>query len=226
MDTNYPATDMLQLTISVTTTPAFVFNKPNNDNIHIEEVIEDSNNDFNIQLEAKLNYALVARTINEFIHNRRFDIAEGFIKMQVYFSDFTLSGGENNRLNIEAGIAGVFDGRVYLSGVPYYNADRQEVQIQDLKYEIKTKNLMVKAAKWVFSKRIETELEKISSHHLTQYYLMASQQLNGLLNKEWKKGIHGTSTYNKIAVTNIMALQNYLSIQANCRGNLSIQISI
>ena len=102
---------------------------------------------------------------------------------------------------------------------------KKTIEVQNLDYDLKTKNLLLKTAKWLFNKRIISELNKYASFDLTQYYSTASTTLQSWLNREWTKGIRGTGSVRDLKLTQVHALPQHLLIRSHCEGNLSIQVS-
>jgi len=106
-----------------------------------------------------------------------------------------------------------------------YNAEKKSIEVQDLDYDLKTKNVLLKTAKWLFNKRIINEMKKYTSIDLSQYYDTASKALNGWLNREWTKGISGTGAVTELKLTSLYALPEHLLIRSNCVGKLSVVVS-
>ena len=102
---------------------------------------------------------------------------------------------------------------------------KKAIEVQELDYDLKTKNLFLKTAKWLFNKRIIAELKKYTYFDLTQYYDTASKNLNSWLNKEWTKGITGSGNITELKLTSLYALPEHLLIRTNCLGKLNVVVS-
>ena len=97
--------------------------------------------------------------------------------------------------------------------------------MEDLDYDLKTKNLLLKTAKWLFNKKIVNELKTYTSFDLSQYYDTASKTLNDWLNREWTKGIKGSGAVTDLKLTSVYALPQHLLIRSNCVGKLNVVVS-
>jgi hypothetical protein len=97
--------------------------------------------------------------------------------------------------------------------------------MHNLDYDLQTKNLLLKGAKWLFAAKIETELKKAASINLSTYFDTAKTALNEYLNKEWTKGIKGAGSVTDLRLINAEALPQHLLLRTACTGNLSIKIS-
>ena len=118
-----------------------------------------------------------------------------------------------------------FDGAIFFTGKPVYNAEKKAIEVQEMDYDLKTRNLLLKTAKWLFNKRIVNELKKYTSFELATYYDTAAATLNNWLNKEWTRGIKGSGSVNNLQLTAVHALPQHLLIRSNCVGQLSVLVS-
>jgi hypothetical protein len=136
-----------------------------------------------------------------------------------------VAGDTLGNLVIKVDFAGSFNGTAYFTGKPYYNIDKNAIEVESLDYDIKTKSLFLKTAKWLFNKKIETELKQYTSFNLSAYYDTATATLNTWLNKEWTKGISGAGKISDLKLTSVFAQPQHLLIRSNCTGNLAVKVS-
>ncbi|MGZ5286477.1 MAG: DUF4403 family protein, partial [Flavisolibacter sp.] len=120
---------------------------------------------------------------------------------------------------------GSFDGTVHFTGKPVYDTATKTIEVHDLDYDLRTKSLLLKTAKWLFNKKIINEMTKYTSFDLTQYYDTASLAMNQWLNREWTKGIRGSGEVEQLSLTSVYALPQHLLIRSNCVGKLSVVVS-
>ncbi len=106
-----------------------------------------------------------------------------------------------------------------------YNANTKTIEVQDLDYDLDTKNVLLKTAKWLFSGKIESELKKNTAINLSAYFETAQKSLNNYLNKEWTKGIKGTGNVKELKVISVQPLPQHILIKTACAGALSVQVS-
>ena len=218
--------DLLNINIGISATPVVSFAKP----VAVTSALPDmkpANNPggFNIYLEAALQYDSLSKVLNGYLINKRFDVSEGIINKHIIIQNTIVSGDENGNMVIRLDFTGSFNGTAYFTGKPSYNAEKKTIEVQDMDYDLKTKNLLLKTAKWLFNKRIVAELKKYTSFDLSHYYDTASATLNTWLNKEWTKGVKGNGSVNDLKLTSVYALPQHLLIRSNCAGKLAVTIS-
>jgi len=172
-----------------------------------------------------LQYDSLSKVLNGYLVNKRFEVTEGLFKKHIIIEETKVSGNENGDLLIQLDFKGSFNGSVFFTGRPVYNTDKKTIEVQNMEYDLKTKSLLLKTAKWLFNKRIISELKKYTSFEMSGYYQTASATLNAWLNKEWTKGIRGSGTVSELKLTALHALPQHLLIRSNCIGKLSVLVS-
>jgi hypothetical protein len=218
--------DLLNINIGITATPVISFAKPEATVTPVPNLsTADHPGGFNIYLEAALQYDSLSKVLNGYLVNKRFDISEGLFKRHIIIKETTVSGNENGDLLIKVNFEGSFDGTIFFTGKPVYNTEKKTIEVEEMDYDLKTKNLLLKTAKWLFNKRIINELKKYTSFELSTYYNTATSTLNTWLNKEWTKGIKGAGAVNDLKLTAVHALPQHLLIRSNCAGTLSVLVS-
>jgi hypothetical protein len=226
MENIYAKNDLLNINLGITATPVVSFIKQDVAPTQVPDLTTARRpGGFSIYLEAALQYDSLSQVMNGFLVNKRFDLTDGLFKKHIVIQKTTVSGDESGNLLIALDFTGSFDGTAHFTGRPVYNADKKTIEVQNLDYDLKTKNLLLKTAKWLFNKRIISELNKYASFDLTQYYSTASTTLQSWLNREWTKGIRGTGSVRDLKLTQVHALPQHLLIRSHCEGNLSIQVS-
>jgi hypothetical protein len=218
--------DLLNINIGISATPVVSFARQELTPSSVPNLTNANNpGGFNIYLEDALQYDSLSNVLNGYLVNKRFDVAEGIFKKHIVVQHTSVSGDEEGNLNIRVDFTGSFDGVAYFVGKPVYNAEKKTIEVQDLDYDLKTKNLLLKTAKWLFNKKILGELKSYTSFDLSQYYDTASQSLNTWLNREWTKGIRGSGSVTDLKLTSVYALPEHLLIRSNCAGKLNVLVS-
>ncbi|MFL5787419.1 MAG: DUF4403 family protein [Flavisolibacter sp.] len=218
--------DLLNINIGISATPVISFIKPVTDVTPVPDLASANNpGGFNIFLEAALQYDSLSNVLNNYMANKRFDMNQGLIKNHIIIEHTSLSGTVEGNMLIKVDFTGSFDGTAYFTGKPVYDPEKKLIEVQNLDYDLKTKNLILKTAKWLFSSKISSELKKYTTIDMKSYYDTASKELNSWLNREWTKGIKGSGSINELKLTAVYALPEHLLIRSNCVGKLNILIS-
>ncbi|MGZ8543658.1 MAG: DUF4403 family protein, partial [Flavisolibacter sp.] len=218
--------DLLNINIGISATPVVSFEKPGITPAPIPDLSDDATpGGFNIYLEAALQYDSLGKVMNSYLAGKRFDVADGIFKKHIIVNQANISGDTTGKLLIAINFTGSFDGTVHFTGKPVYDTATKTIEVHDLDYDLRTKSLLLKTAKWLFNKKIINEMTKYTSFDLTQYYDTASLAMNQWLNREWTKGIRGSGEVEQLSLTSVYALPQHLLIRSNCVGKLSVVVS-
>ena len=218
--------DLLNINIGITASPAVTFEKKNVVISPVPNLSTSANpGGFSIYLDAALQYDSLSRVVNGYMAGKRFDVSEGIFKKHIIVKQVTVASDPAGRMLIKLDFTGSFNGTAFFTGNPVYNPGNKTIEVKDLDYDLQTKNLFLKTAKWLFAGKIESELKKNTTINLTSYFDSAQKSLNAYLNKEWSKGIKGSGNVKDLKVVSVQPLPQHILIKTACSGNLSVQIS-
>lgn len=218
--------DLLNINIGITASPAVTFQKP----VALTSAVPElggtaAAGSFSVYLDAALQYDSLSRVVNGYMAGKRFDLSEGLFAKHIVVKEVTVAASPEGRMLIKLDFTGSFNGTAFFTGNPVYNAGTKTIEVQDLDYDLQTKNLLLKTAKWLFSGKIETELKKNTKIDLTSYFEIAKASLNAYLNKEWAKGIKGAGSVTELKVVSVQPMPQNILIKTACTGRLSVQVS-
>lgn len=148
---------------------------------------------FKINLLTDIPYPTINRELNAQLKDSVFDFGSRKLK----FENFRVYG-TYQRMAVETKVSGSLNGLLYLTGVPYFNAADTTLRIKDLKFDLKTHNLLLKSSKWLFNGKIErsitsslaipfgsniSDMESQIRKSITHYPLAFGFELQGKLNR-------------------------------------------
>lgn len=214
--------DSLNIHIGLSAKPVISFEKPQEHQTIVPNIVDFSHRPgFNIFLDAVLNYDSLSNIVNAQIKDKRFDLTSN---KYMIIKNCELYGIDNENLIIKIDFEGSQKGLFYLTGKPYYDVAAKTIELKDLDFDIKSKNMLMKTAEWLFNKRILTELKKYSRFELKSYIDTAIASVNKQLNREWVKGIQSTGNMDEIKIINIFPLREHLVVRSNCSGALMVKV--
>jgi hypothetical protein len=214
--------DSLNIYLGLAAKPFISFEKPHQ-YLTIAPNLSDFSNrtGFNIFLDALLNYDSLSNIVSLQLKDKRFDLASN---KYMIIKNCSLYGMDNENLIIKVNFEGSEKGLFYLTGKPSYDPATKMVELKDLDFDIKSKNMLIKTAEWLFSKRIINDLKKYTKFDLSTYINSAITTINQQLNKEWANGIQSNGKMEEIKIVNIYPLREHLVVRSNCNGHLSLKI--
>jgi hypothetical protein len=185
-----------------------------------------------VLLTAGIDYATASKLARENLVGQTFTFENGAHRMELV--DFELYGRGNTmiakvQLKGQAR-AGMFrrkkiDGIYYFRGTPYYDADRMEIRVKDFDFDIKSRDLLLKSAEWLFrsnfKKQVENqlrypvkkeleELRKLVSTHLRQERLGGYIDLSGNISR--------------LTPTEVQLNEKFMLLLVESSGNVALRI--
>lgn len=217
--------DSLNIFLGMTAKPVISFEK-SNDLMTLVPEIDNSmaKPGFNIFLDAVLNYDSLSTIINTQLKGKEFDLTSGKSKKVIVVDDCRIYGTGNEKLIIKMSFSGSNSGIAYFTGKPFYDASKKMIEVRDIDFDVKTKNLLLKSADWLFNKRITNEITRVSRFDLSTYVDSAKILINRQLNAEWIKGVKSAGTINDLRIAGFYPLTEYFIIRSNASGDLQIKV--
>ncbi len=133
--------------------------------------------------------------------------------------------GSNGQLTIETTVKGSVKGTIFLSGKPYFNAADTTLRIRELKFDLKTRNLWIKSAKWLFNGKMERTLTEAIAIPFNSNIREIEKNLTGYLNhRKLGYGFEINGKLNKISVSDLLLTPESVKANMLLSGKLSIGI--
>jgi hypothetical protein len=179
---------------------------------------------FNVFVDAELNYDSLSRIVNSQVAGRSFDFKKGPIHKKFIIDQCALYGSGNERLIIRVDFSGTNKGTLYLTGKPAYDPDNRILDIRDMEFDIKTKNLLLGSADWLFNRRILNEISRQARFDLGEYVDSAKTLINAQMNREWYPGLRSEGAVNDIRISGIYPFPGALHIRSRANGVLAVKL--
>lgn len=217
--------DSLNLLLGMTARPVIRFEKPA-DVLTLVPTLDNAlpRPGFNIFLDAVLNYDSLSNLLNAQIKGQQFEFNKGSIKKILIVKECRIYGSGNEKLIIKMSFGGTNTGIAYFTGKPVYNEKQRKIEIQDIEFDVKTKNFLLRNADWIFNRRITNEITNRTKFDLSAYIDTAMTLINDQLNHEWINGVKNSGAMNEIKITGIYPLADHLIIRTNASGSLAIKV--
>lgn len=217
--------DSLNIYMGLSAKPSISFEKPEEIASAIPNLGAFSKHQgFSIFLDAVLNYDSLSNIMNMQLQGKEFSFKKGFIKKKFIIDNCKIYGGGFEKLIIKISFSGTNSGVVYLVGKPVYDTDKRTIEIADVDFDIKSKNVLLGSADWLFDKKITKEISKNTKFELGNYIDTAKININKQLNQEWIKGIRSYGNIKDIKLIGMYPMQQHLVIRSNCSGDLSVKV--
>jgi hypothetical protein len=134
--------------------------------------------------------------------------------------------GSDGKIVVETDVTGSMNGKLYFTGVPYFDAADSTIKVKDFNFEMHTKNALLKSANWLMhanfvnmiQKRLEfplssniKEAKKMMQTSLASYDMGMGTKLKGILDDLNVEGVILTRESIKASIV----FKGKLNIQVN-----------
>jgi len=178
---------------------------------------------FNIYIDAYLDYDSLSKILNENLLHKRIDLEK--MGKYVIIEKCTVYGANNEKLIFRVDFSGSETGVFYLTGKPVYDGVKKMLMMENLEYDIRTKDILVKSAEWLFSKRILKQLQAYSSFEVAPYEKMLLDKMNAQLRADIKPGISMSGEVRSMTINKIYPFSEKLVIRFSTTGSLDITVN-
>lgn len=175
---------------------------------------------FEMTLDIQAKYDSIDQVLKRELVGQTFNID----KRVIHFEDVSIFSTENQKINIALKISGSAKGTLYFTGTPVFHSSTQELSIPDLTFNIKTRNALLKSAKWLFNEKIEQKLQDATKINLAQQLLTLQHEIEKELNQEITDGVNLYGKMNKLEILDIYPFTNQLFIRVRTKGELKIKL--
>ena len=133
--------------------------------------------------------------------------------------------GRDGKMVIALGVTGSLNGDIYLQGVPVYDAEKQQIAIEQVDFILDSKQTLLKAGEWlvhgVIVKKIEDNCKFSIATQLIEGQKMANKYLN---NYEPIKGIKINGSLDQLMPNKIVLTPNAIVAMIVAKGQVAIKV--
>ena len=199
----------------ISTEPMSFSEKPLQEMIKFEEM-----NGFDIITDVRASYDSLSSILTKEFYNTEI-IVKG---RPVVIKEVNLIGTQASRLVISMKFEGFRKGTIYLVGTPEINIEKQTIGFNNVDFDIKTKNLLLKTSQWLMSKKIINEIQDKAIIDMSSSIDFIKKSLENELSKEIVEGIRAESSIDDIKIIMLLLATDYLALRSNLKGDLKILI--
>jgi hypothetical protein len=148
-----------------------------------------------------------------------------FKKKKIIIKSIVIKGALDSSIVFAVAFEGAKKGTVFLVGKPTIDEKNQSVSIRDIAFDIETKSVLLKTAKWMFNDKIISEIQKVATYDLQVLLYDAKETISKQLNGPITEGIDMAGKINKIQVKSLHLTNSHLVIRTNILGELKLKLN-
>ncbi len=181
---------------------------------------EKVDEDFALLVSAEITYAEAERLAREEAAGETYDYG----KRSFTVEDINLYGQEK-KLVVDVLLSGSYEGNIYLTGEPKYDERDNAIVIKNLKYTLKTKNLLYKTAGWILKSTFKNKIEETLNFYLDYNLDAAKKQLKEQLgNYNVTNGVKLNGDLQDLAIKDAVMTPAGMKVDVMITGKLNVEI--
>jgi hypothetical protein len=193
---------------------------------HINETIPELkitsriDNDFRVSLALDVPFSNINAVAKQQLAGYQYNHG----KYRVQVKDILIYGSADKFI-IALTISGTVKGTIYFSGTPWYDKETSSVKIKDLDFDIRTKNVLLKTASWLFHQSLVKNIEQKLSFDIGDRLTAAQNQLQSFLDGNKKVQYFGISgTIDKPEIGDILITKQSVKAMIIFTGRIRITV--
>ena len=133
--------------------------------------------------------------------------------------------GSEGKLVIHLLVSGSLKGDLYFTAVPFYNSEKQSLQVKDLDYEFHTRNALAKTGSWLFKSILLKMIRESMEYPMTEQINSAKSLIReNIKDYQIVKNIYLNGTIDDLSADDIILTQNSIKTNIVLTGKLNIKI--
>ena len=173
---------------------------------------------FDLLTDFELNYDSISRLFTEQVKGQTID----FNKNHFVFDAIRVSGLDKNKVVLAIEFSGTKKGILYLQGIPSFDNRTKILELSKLEFDLKTKSVLLKSAKWLFSNRIYAELEKATKLDLSVQFNDLKKTIDRNLQKKSGDLVLKGKTHD-VSVVHIFPTVDHLYLRTCLKAQLNVK---
>jgi hypothetical protein len=175
-------------------------------------------NGLNFGLDVILSYDSLSNFIRSSFKGEVFEIK----RKKIIIDDIAVSGSADNRIILKTQFSGTKRGVIYLLATPVLNDSLKQIELTNVDFDVKTKSVLLKSAKWFFNSKINQLVEEQGKFNYTPMIEDMKKEINTSLNQPLTDGVAMSGRIASISLNKIYYTTTHLVLRTQIGGNLKL----
>lgn len=172
---------------------------------------------FEVYTDLKMNYDSLSKQLFEIMKTESYALG----KEKINITSLKLfPAGE--KLGVAVGFTGTKKGIFYLLGNPSFDNAKASLALKNVEYDIATKNVLIKTAKWMMDETIRKKLEEQMVFDLSELMTLTKKSIAESLNQTLDGGVKLKGTLKSLEISGWSLQQDALWVRAKTLGDIQV----
>ena len=177
-------------------------------------------NGFSTSIDVKGAYAEINKLLKTHVAGQTIRLKKNSIVLDSVF----VLGAVEKQLAFKVCFSGDKKGFFYLLGTPVFNKEKQEVSFPDLTFDMHTRNILLKSAKWLFDDLITEKIRQAAKYSLLKDLKEIKQTIQKELNRNLDMKTSMSTKIDRLYIDGVYPSNECLLIEVFIDGDMKIDV--
>jgi hypothetical protein len=183
-------------------------------------LLEEAPDDFQMRFATDVPFAEAERLAKNMMVGQVFESGKKKVKVE----DIAL-WGNNDKIVVNTRLSGSFNGQIYFIGRPEFNAEKNQIEVKDLDYQVDTKSFLLRSASWIFQGTIKKKMAASMTFPLTQNIAAVKASVQQTLaNYQISPGITLYGALDSVAVQDTRITPQGIRVNLFSTGKVNVDV--
>jgi hypothetical protein len=178
-------------------------------------------NGLDMTIDINASYDSLSAIINDALKDKEIE----FKRKKIIIKNIIINGALDSVLVIAVSFEGTKKGTLFLVGKPKLDNVQQRVSIIDVGFEVETKSVLLKTAKWMFNDKIVNEIQKAATYDFHPLLENVKADVSKQLNTSLTDDVKMVGQIDAIYINSLHLSNSHLVIRTNIVGDLKLKIN-
>ncbi len=183
--------------------------------------IDKAGDDFKMLFETSVPFSEAERMAKNIMVGQYF--GEG--KQRVRVENLELFG-DSTKINVKTQLSGAFNGKIYFTGTPKFNAAKNQIEVADLDFHLETQNFLHKSAAWLLKGVLKNQMKRAMAFPLEENISALKKSVQETLNRyEVQPGVVLAGTLDDVRVLDTKVKKEGIVVRLFSTGRVNVDVS-
>jgi hypothetical protein len=185
------------------------------------KIVQSIPNEFQVALMSDVPFAEATAISQKMFVGQKYDFKDGKYKIEVTEIDIF---GSEDKMIIKTGLKGSIKGTVFIKGQPIYDPIKKKVVLNNIDFDLQSKNAIFKAASWLLESKIEKMIGEQFALPVDDLINFAKQNIETAMNSEVYKGVKLSGKIDQVMPDKVILTPNSIVAIVRAKGKVELKV--
>lgn len=173
-------------------------------------------------LNFELDVIVSFDSLTSFIRSSMVGTSFNVKRKTITIDDIAITGSVDNRIVLTTDISGSKKGKIFLLATPVLDDSLHVIRLTNVDFDVKTKSVLLKSAKWFFNSKITELIEQKGTYDFQGIVNDIKKEINHSLTQKLTNEVQMDGEINSIVLKTLYYTNTHLVLRAQMDGKLKL----